>query len=144
MSPAERRQITRLRTTGERADIPEGLAELLCLGPSEPSGGVLRELDQDALLPIARLLGPDALNRQALSDLAEAARPMKDNAELVAAAEHFEHLPAHATPTEIDQVASQLATVLEPILARFERSPTGRAIARTPASQRPAPLKTAG
>ncbi|MGJ9413573.1 MerR family transcriptional regulator [Aeromicrobium sp. CF4.19] len=126
----QRRQIARLRRTGERADIPEGLAELVSLGPSDRSAGVLGEMDQDALLLIARVVGAENLNRQALSDLADALRPLMGDAELIAASEHFDRLPADAPSSEIQQVATRMAVVLEPMASRLERTPTGRALAR--------------
>jgi DNA-binding transcriptional MerR regulator len=124
-----RRQIARLRRTGQRADVPEDLAELLSLGSLEWAGGVLGELDQDTLLVLARVLGPEPLSRQALSDLADALGPLKDDAELVAASEQFEHLADDAPPTEVDQVATRMAAALEPVMGWLARSPTGRALA---------------
>lgn len=126
----QRRQISRLRRTGERADIPEGLAELVSLGPSGRSAGVLGEMDQDALLLIARVVGGENLNRQALDDLADALRPLTDDAELVAVSELFDRLPDDASPSESRQVAHRMALVLEPMVTRLERTPTGRALAR--------------
>lgn len=133
----QRRQIAHLRRTGERADIPDGLAELLSLGPSDLSAGVLSKLDQDALLLIARVIGPDNLTRQALSDLADAMRSLQDDAELVAVSDDFDRLPADATPTEISEVARRMTTALEPMVARLEQSPTGQAIARVSEGQWP-------
>lgn len=129
----QRRQISRLRATGERADLPEGLAELVTLGPADGSAGVLGEMDQDSLLLIARVVGPDNLNRQALSDLAEVLRPMKGDPELVEASVDFDRLRSDASPAEIHQVADRLAAVLAPMVAGVEHTPTGRALARAPA-----------
>lgn len=137
----QRRQIARLRETGARADVPEGLAELLSLSSSGQSVGVLGDLNQDALLLLARLLGPDALNRQAFRDLADAVDPTKHDAGLVDAAQEFDRLTADATTPEIDRVARHLAAVLEPILARLEQSPTGQTLARTAADQWPDPAR---
>lgn len=133
----QRRQIAHLRRTGERADLPEGLAELLALGPSDRSAGVLGQLDQDALLLIARVIGPDRLTKQALGDLADALLPLQDDAELAEASHAFDHLPADAAPAAIADVAGRLAIAVAPTLARLAQSPTGRAIAGAPEDRWP-------
>ncbi|WP_380167597.1 MerR family transcriptional regulator [Jannaschia sp. R86511] len=137
----QRRQISRLRRTGERADLPEGLAELLSFGPTEQAAGVLSRLDQDTLLVIARVVGPDNLNQQALSDLAETLRPWKDDPGLVAASQDFDRLAPAAPPAEVDRVADRLVAVLRPMTARLEQTPTGRALARVPVGRWPDPVE---
>lgn len=134
-----RRKIARLRATGERADVPDGLAEILALGPSPRAAGVLAELDQDTLLLVARVLGPDTLNRQALDDLAGVLQSITDDADLSAAGAEFDHLPGDASSADVRQVAKRLAVALAPIVARIQASPAGRAISRTSARQWPDP-----
>ncbi|MGJ9422559.1 MerR family transcriptional regulator [Aeromicrobium sp. CF3.5] len=135
----QRRQIARLRETGERADLPEGLAEILSLGPPSGTVGVLAELDQDTLLLVARVLGPDTLNRQALDDLAGVLQSMTDDADLGAAGAEFDQLPVDATSADIGRAAQRLATALAPIVVRLQDSPAGRAISRTSARRWPDP-----
>ncbi len=139
----QRRRIARLRETGERADLPEGLAEVISLGPPSGTAGVLAELDQDTLLLVARVLGPNILDRQGLDDLADALRPIADDADLVAAGVEFDRLPADAASADIHRVAHQLVdamtTGMAPIMARLQDSPAGRALARTSSRQWPDP-----
>ncbi len=137
----QRRQIARLRRTGERADVPEGLAELLSLGPSDLAAGVLGEIDQDTLLVIARVIGPDNLNRQALSNLADVLRPWSEDAELAAAAQDFDRLAVDAPPGEVHRVADRLATVLAPMAVSLVRTPTGRALEAAAAGGWPDPAQ---
>lgn len=125
----QRRQIARLRSTGQRADVPEDLAELLSPGSPYWAAGVLGKLDQDTLLVLARVVGPEGLSQQALNELADALGPMSDDAELVAASEHFDRLPGDATPSEVAQVAARMAAALGPMMTTLERSHAGQALA---------------
>lgn len=137
----QRGQIARLRATGGRADVPEGLAEILSLGASHHTAGVLAELDQDTLLLVARVLGPDTLNRQALDDLAGVLQSIAADADLVAAGAEFDQLPGDASSAAIEQVALRLATALAPIVARLQSSPAGQAIAGASARHWPNPSR---
>lgn len=136
---AQRRRIARLRETGERPDVPEGLAEILSLGPADRTASVLGALDQDTLLLVARVLGPETLNRQALEDLADALQPVNDDPALLAAAAAFDALAPDARSDEIRSLAEQMTTALTPILERLQDSPAGRTLSSTAAHQWPDP-----
>ncbi|GAA2085468.1 MerR family transcriptional regulator [Aeromicrobium halocynthiae] len=126
----QRHQIARLRESGRRADVPEGLAELISLGPSGPSAGVLGQMDQDALLLIARVVGVDHLTRQGLDDLADALRPLLADPDLAAVSARFDRLADDASREEAFDVADAMAAVLTPMVARLEQTETARAIGR--------------
>lgn len=126
----QRRQIARLRESGRRADVPEGLAELVTLGPSGPAVGILQQMDQDALLLIAQVVGADALTRQGLDDLAAALRPFLQDPDLAAVSERFDRLGDDASREEAEDVADEMADVLAPMVARLEQTETARAIER--------------
>lgn len=125
-----RRQIARLRESGQRVDLPEGLAELVSLGPSGPSAGTLGRMDQDALLLIAQVVGAENLTRPVLDDLADALRPLLTDPDLAAVSARFDRLAADASPAEADEVAERMAVVLTPMLTRLEQTETGKAIER--------------
>ena len=126
----QRGQIARLRESGRRADVPEGLAELIALGPSGPSAGILSQMDQDALLLIAQVVGVDHLTRTGLDDLADALRPLLQDPDLAAASARFDRLSDDASREEAEDVADRMADVLAPMVARLERTETARAIER--------------